>query len=196
MGGIGECRLPAARHEPGMPHGYIRVRFVDYEGMATMPSSQRRAHGHRCRLEFCISHQAAVSVANCPFFSGSPPPTAAELCREWTSALADPTAVALLATADRRPVGSVLIRADRQACGELHAMHVLPEQGGKASGGALHDGAIDLLAGSGYDTAWLWVLAANDRARRMYEHRGWTSRTDTIRHYLGVQELRYSRLLR
>jgi hypothetical protein len=45
-------------------------------------------------------HQAAVSVAYRPFFSGSPPPTAAELCREWMSALADPTAVALLATVD------------------------------------------------------------------------------------------------
>jgi hypothetical protein len=40
LGGISECRFLAARHEPGMPHGYIRVRFVDYEGMATMPSSQ------------------------------------------------------------------------------------------------------------------------------------------------------------
>jgi GNAT superfamily N-acetyltransferase len=141
-------------------------------------------------------HQAAVSVAYRPFFSGSPPPTAAELCREWMSALADPTAVALLATVDRRPAGSVLIRADGQACGgELHALHVLPEQWGHGIGSALHDGAIDLLAGGGYDTAWLWVLAANDRARRMYEHRGWTPCADTIRDYLGVQELRYSRLL-
>jgi GNAT superfamily N-acetyltransferase len=142
-------------------------------------------------------HQAAVSVAYRPFFSGSPPPTAAELCREWMSALADPTAVALVATVDRRPAGSVLIRADRQARGgELHALHVLPEQWGHGIGSALHDVAIDLLAGGGYDTAWLWVLAANDRARRMYEHRGWTPCADTIRDYLGVQELRYSRLLR
>jgi hypothetical protein len=28
----------------------------------------------------------------------------------------------------------------------------------------------------------------------MYEHRGWTPCADTIRDYLGVQELRYSRL--
>jgi hypothetical protein len=41
----------------------------------------------------------------------------------------------------------------------------------------------------------LWVLAANDRARRMYEHRGWTLCANTIRDYLGVQELRYLRLL-
>jgi GNAT superfamily N-acetyltransferase len=79
-------------------------------------------------------------------------------------------------------------RPDPQACGG--ELHVLPEQWGHGIGSALHDGAIDPLAGGGYDTAWLWVLAANDRARRMYEHRGWTSCADTIRDYLGVQELR------
>jgi hypothetical protein len=61
MGGISGCRFLAARHEPGMPHGYIRVRFVDYEGMATMPSSQRHVPGHWRRLEFCISHQVRSS---------------------------------------------------------------------------------------------------------------------------------------
>jgi hypothetical protein len=38
-----------------MPHVEIRIRFVDYEGMATMPSSQSRMPGHWCRLEFCIT---------------------------------------------------------------------------------------------------------------------------------------------
>src|SRR5215469_5055047 len=141
-------------------------------------------------------HQAAVSVAYRPFFPGSPLPTAAELREEWMSALADPTAVALLATVDGHPAGSILTRADRQfPAGELHALHVLPEEWGHGIGSALHDGALDVLAGAGYDTAWLWVLAANDRARRMYERRGWTPRADIARDYLGVQELRYSRPL-
>jgi hypothetical protein len=52
-----------------------------------------------------------------------------------------------------------------------------------------------LLAGGGYATAWFWVLAANDRARRMDERRGWTPSADTIRDYLGVRELRHSRPL-
>jgi hypothetical protein len=34
--------------------------FVDYAGIATAPSSQRRAPGHWCRLEFCISHNLSV----------------------------------------------------------------------------------------------------------------------------------------
>ena len=57
-----------------MPHGYIRVRFADNEGMATMPGSQRRAPGHWCRLEFRISHfggrvrngAVADTAPNCP----------------------------------------------------------------------------------------------------------------------------------
>jgi len=142
-------------------------------------------------------HQAAVSVAYRPFFPGHPVPTAGELCEEWLAALADPTAVALLATVDGRPAGSVMARADRQfPAGELHALHVVPAEWGHGIGSALHDGALDVLAGAGYDTAWLWVLAANDRARRMYERRGWTPRTDIARDCLGVQELRYSHPLR
>jgi GNAT superfamily N-acetyltransferase len=141
-------------------------------------------------------HQAAVSVAYRPFFPGSPPPTAAELREEWMSALADPTAVALLATVGGHRAGSVLTRADRESSGgELHALHVLPAVWGHGIGSALHDGALDVLAGAGYDTAWLWVLTANDRARRMYERRGWTPRAGITRDYLGVPELRYSRPL-
>jgi GNAT superfamily N-acetyltransferase len=141
-------------------------------------------------------HWATVSVAYRLFFPGRPMPSAGELREEWVSALADPTAVALLATVDGRPAGSVLARADRQfPAGELHALHVLPSQWGHGIGSALHDGALELLAGAGYDTAWLWVIAANDRARRIYERRGWTPRSDIAQDYLGAQELRYSRPL-
>ena len=141
-------------------------------------------------------HLAAVSVAYRPFFPGRPPPTAAELDEEWTSALADPTAAALLATVDGDPAGSVLIRADRQfPGGELHGLHVLPAQWGHGIGTALHDGALELLTAGGYDTAWLWVLAGNDRARRMYERRGWTARPGIAQDYLDARELRYSRPL-
>jgi len=141
-------------------------------------------------------HLAAVSVAYRPFFPEIPLPTAAELREEWVSALADPTAVALLGTVDGRPAGSVLIRADRQSPGgELHALHVLPAEWGRGVGGALHDRALDLLAGAGYTAVWLWVLAANHRARGIYERRGWTPRVDIARDYLGVQELRYCRPL-
>lgn len=141
-------------------------------------------------------HRAAVSAAYRPFFPDSAPPTAAELCEEWAAALADPTAVVLLATVDGHPAGSVMARADRQfPGGELHALHVLPSMWGHGIGSALHDGALAVLAGAGYDTAWLWVIGANARARRMYERRGWTARAEIAQDYKGVQELRYSRQL-
>ncbi|HEV3381918.1 MAG TPA: GNAT family N-acetyltransferase [Trebonia sp.] len=142
-------------------------------------------------------HAAAVAVAYRPFFpADSPPPAASQLREEWTSKLADPTAVALLATVDGRPAGMVLARADRRfPGGEMAGLHVLPAQWGKRIGSALHDVALDVLSHAGYDTAWLWVLAANDRARRMYERRGWSPRADIAQNYLGVPELRYLRPL-
>lgn len=89
-----------------------------------------------------------------------------------------------------------MARADRQfPGGELHALHVLPSMWGHGIGSALHDGALAVLAGAGYDTAWLWVIGANARARRMYERRGWTARAEIAQDYKGVQELRYSRQL-
>jgi GNAT superfamily N-acetyltransferase len=141
-------------------------------------------------------HLAAVSVAYRPFFPGRPAPTTAELDEEWTAALADPTATALLAVVGGHPVGSVLIRADQQfPGGELHGLHVLPAKWGHGIGTALHDGALELLTAAGYDMAWLWEVAANDRARRMYERRGWTARPGIAQDYLGARELRYSRPL-
>lgn len=158
----------------------------------------------RLALERCTDagvlariHAATVAVAYRPFFpAGSTPPTADELTEEWVSRLADPTAVALLATVDGQPAGSVVARADRRfPGGELAALHVLPSQWGKRIGSVLHDAALDLLTGAGHDMAWLWVLAANDRARRMYERRGWTARPDTMKDYHGARELRYFRPL-
>jgi GNAT superfamily N-acetyltransferase len=139
-------------------------------------------------------HAGTVGVAYRAFFPAeSPPPTAAELCDQWTARLADSTAAALLATVDGRPVGSVLTRADAQfPGGELAALHVLPPEWGQRIGSELHDAALAELAKAGHETAWLWVISANERARRMYERRGWTPRADITQHYLGIPEIRYS----
>jgi hypothetical protein len=53
--GIDGCRFPRARHELGMLHGQIQVRFADYEGIVTMLSAQRRVPGYWRRLEFRIT---------------------------------------------------------------------------------------------------------------------------------------------
>ena len=90
----------------------------------------------RCSDALVIAelHAATVSVAYREFFPDSPPPTAASLAEVWASRLTDPTAVALVATRDGRPVGSVLTRADPDFPeGQLAGLHVLRRNGAMAS---------------------------------------------------------------
>ena len=68
--------------------------------------------------------------------------------------------------------------------GELYAIYVLPEAWGSGAASALMAAFKDWLAEEGYNTAMLWVLADNPRARRFYEREGWRAdgeRADTIR---------------
>jgi GNAT superfamily N-acetyltransferase len=139
-------------------------------------------------------HKETITVAYRGFFPSSPPPTVAELEAVWTTRLADPTAVALVARCDGRPTGSVMARADPEfAEGEIVGLHVLPSQWGKGIGGALHDAALAALCGAGHRSAGLWVIAANERARRMYERRGWACRPGVEQSPYGVTEVRYWR---
>lgn len=142
-------------------------------------------------------HQATVTVAYRGYFPDSPPPTAAELQAVWSKRLADPTAKALVACrAGGRPVGSVLVRADPDfPGGQLVGLHVLPPAWGQGIGSGLHDAALAVLSEAGYRDAGLWVIAANDRARRMYETRGWVRCPGVEQHVDGVIEVRYRREL-
>jgi ribosomal protein S18 acetylase RimI-like enzyme len=141
-------------------------------------------------------HHAAITFAYRGYFPDSPPPTVAELQAMWTTRLADPTATALLASRDRQPAGSVMARADPQfGEGEIVGLHVLPSQWGQRIGSALHDSALAVLSNAGYGTAGLWVIAANQRARRMYERRGWVLRPGVEKEAYGVIEVRYRREL-
>jgi ribosomal protein S18 acetylase RimI-like enzyme len=137
-------------------------------------------------------HHATVSVAYRGYFPHSPPPTVAELRAVWTARLADPTAIALVASRDGLPAGSVMSRADPQfGEGQIVGLHVLPSQWGQRIGSALHDAALAVLAEARYRAAGLWVIDANDRARRMYEKRGWTLLPGAEKEYNGVTEVRY-----
>jgi len=141
-------------------------------------------------------HHATVSVAYRGFFPHGLPPTADELRAVWATRLADPTAIAFLASRDDQPAGSVMARADPQfGDGQIVGLHVLASQWGQGIGGALHDRALAALSGAGYRTAGLWVIAANDRARRMYERRGWELLTGAEKVEDSVTEVRYRREL-
>ncbi len=65
--------------------------------------------------------------------------------------------------------------ADRGTA-EVYAIYLLPEVVGTGVGRRLFEHAVDDLRRRGFRTATLWVLEANERARRFYERAGW--RTD------------------
>jgi GNAT superfamily N-acetyltransferase len=86
---------------------------------------------------------------------------------------------------------------DESGIGELYAIYVDPEEWSQGAGGALLQAAERRLA-LDFEEATLWVLTANARARRFYEHAGWTGdgveKTDV---WLGVRasETRYRKRL-
>jgi GNAT superfamily N-acetyltransferase len=55
----------------------------------------------------------------------------------------------------------------------LDGLYVRPEFWGTGVAGELHDRAVAAVRAAGCETARLWVLQANVRARRFYERRGW-----------------------
>lgn len=82
--------------------------------------------------------------------------------------------------------------------GEVYAIYLLPELWGQGLGRDLMVAALDALAGHGFGEATLWVLNANERARRFYEAGGWSAdgatRIDDARGF-PVVEVRYRRAL-
>jgi GNAT superfamily N-acetyltransferase len=141
-------------------------------------------------------HHATVTVVYRGYFPDSPPPTVAELQAVWITRLADPSAVALLASCDGQPAGSVMACAGpRFSEGQIVGLHVLPSHWGQGIGGALHDAALDVLSRAGYRSAGLWVIAANQRARRMYERRAWVLCPGAEQDVDGAAEVRYRREL-
>jgi ribosomal protein S18 acetylase RimI-like enzyme len=143
-------------------------------------------------------HADTVAFAYASFFpSDSPAPTATELQEIWIERVADPTATALIAYDSERAVGSVMVRRDPDfpAEGQLLGLHVLPHAWGRGVGSALHDAAIARLMGVGYPNAGLWVLAVNQRARRMYETRRWSLLPGIEISPHGLTEVRYTKSL-
>lgn len=115
------------------------------------------------------------------------------------AAAARPAAVESVAVQANAIVGWVaggLCRdADRPGPGhgEIYAIYVLPEWWGRGAGRLLMAHAVRALAGAGCGDITLWVLEANQRARRFYEAAGFCA--DGTRQLLDrgapVPELRY-----
>jgi GNAT superfamily N-acetyltransferase len=76
---------------------------------------------------------------------------------------------------------------------ELYALYVHPAWWSTGTGWALMDRVLTRVRAAGYACLMLWVLEANARARRFYQHAGFAA--DGARHVLedlgGVTEIRY-----
>ena len=86
----------------------------------------------------------------------------------WREVVGGPNHRAFVAETDGEVVGVAAIEGDW-----LNGFYVLPERWGGTVASALHEAVLDAMRASGAAEAHLWVLEANQRARRFYERRGW-----------------------
>lgn len=107
--------------------------------------------------------------------------TLTERIRHWTEWLGDEDFVVSVAETKGSPVGFVSVRSasepdvgDDRMAGEVAALYLLKGAWGSGLGRKLLAVGTDCLARRGFDSAVLWVLRDNDRARRFYEANGWS----------------------
>jgi GNAT superfamily N-acetyltransferase len=83
------------------------------------------------------------------------------------------------------------------AAAELYAIYVQPAYWGGQAGWQLLTGVVSRATALRYASLSLWVLEANDRARRFYERAGFavTGESQALHDLGGVTEIRYWRPL-
>ena len=112
----------------------------------------------------------------------------------------DPSRQALLAEDGGETVGMAVYGPDREADdrpgdAELYVIYVVPRYWSRGVGRSLMDRVIEDVRAGGYSRLCLWVLAANERARRFYERYGFAVTGTTIaeRHGHVTYDVRYER---
>jgi GNAT superfamily N-acetyltransferase len=124
-------------------------------------------------------------------------PDGADRQREFLAE--DPARRALLAEDGGAAVGMAVYGPDRETDGpgdaELYVIYVLPRYWSRGVGRPLMDRVIEDVRAGGYSRLGLWVLAANERARRFYERYGFsvTDKTIAERHGHVTYDVRYER---
>ncbi len=88
---------------------------------------------------------------------------------------------------------------DPATTGEVTSIYLAPEAWGSRSGVALLAASLEQMVTAGYETAMLWALDTNTRARRFYEIGGWKTDGATKLHDWGTfvcTDVRYTLDLR
>jgi GNAT superfamily N-acetyltransferase len=121
-----------------------------------------------------VQHRAALTGFAHIFPPEAPPPTIEQLAHEWKLELdALGRGAAFVAVDGDDIVGTAVAVDDGAGVGHLRRIYVVPDRWADGIGAALYDAALAQLRAMGLRTATLWVLRDNDRARAMYERRGW-----------------------
>jgi len=119
----------------------------------------------------------------------------------WLASLADPLqADTLVAVEDGRIVGWTSYGVNRNGIGlhvgEVYGLYIDPDYWGEGIGAELLADATRALAETGFESAILWTIAADEQARAFYEEHGWTDDDLTEPHESGAAVVRYSFALR
>ena len=93
----------------------------------------------------------------------------------WVLVLEEPGVSVLVRDADTGTGLDVLVAHDDRS---LRHLAVHPDRWGRGLASEAVDQAVQAMAGRGTTEAELWCLAENRRARRLYEHLGWTATAD------------------
>jgi GNAT superfamily N-acetyltransferase len=143
-------------------------------------------------------HLLTVTRAYAHIFpADASPPTLDQLTSQWVEELVQPGAAVWIAESGGLPAGTVVVRPHLLVAGlgELRRLHVVPDWWGRGLGSRLHDSALATMR-ERFTGATLRVLERNDRARSMYERRGWELVPgDILELGGGVREVRYDRPL-
>lgn len=119
----------------------------------------------------------------------------------WSRALADPEIDIFVGSNETGSVvGFASLQGSRDAddleeTGELTTIYVMPEAWGRGLGRALMEAILDRARQRGFRCVTLWVLDANQRARRFYEKLGFSTdgaeKTETPTEGVVLLEVRY-----
>ena len=131
-----------------------------------------------------VSDIAAIAEIHCDaaltayadiFPATSPWPSPASLTPSWIDLLNDASSDVFAASVGNDVCGAAVLRLDAAVpAGQLLTrLYVSPSRWGEGIGSQLHDHVLSVARKRSSELINLWVLERNERARGMYERRGW-----------------------